>query len=240
MKLERLISLLVICHTYWLSSQCVLIQTAKRSFYAIMPMRMRKRVLLILFLKMTIQLSFHYVTIAFRTIELSPSSSLPRKVTSLADLGAAARAMTKSGDGGGKRASSSTREGGGIPRPSALGGGGGGGSPSKLAVRTSTKVTINPSPVTIPAAAGAGGKQALSRTVSGDAAAASAAKEGGGKMDPSRLAYPRGGQRTLVNDKLYPRWTFGQSIKENSFLYSTISNLNFHTIIWTTEQRKLF
>jgi len=98
----------------------------------------------------------------------------------------------------------SSREGGGIPRPQ---GGGISSSPSKLAVRTNTnKVSMNPS-VNPPSSMSSKHEQVM-RTASGDtkANAQTQSAEGPYKLHPASVAYSRGaGQRTLVNDKLYPR-----------------------------------
>jgi len=98
---------------------------------------------------------------------------------------------------------SSSREGGGIPRPQ----GGVSASPSKLAVRTNTnKVNMNPS-VNPPSSMSSKHEQVM-RTASGDAKvnAQTQSAEGPYKLHPASAGYSRGGgQRTLVNDKLYPR-----------------------------------
>lgn len=77
------------------------------------------------------------------------------------------------------------------------------GSPSKLAVRTTTsRVTSGVTPVNVPHSK----HEALSRTASGEGrAGAGINQEQQYKMQPATAAYSRAGQRTLVNDKLYPR-----------------------------------
>lgn len=136
---------------------------------------------------------------------LFQTSTLPRKQvteTKIKSISAPIQkqvVMTKS-----ESKKSSSREGGGIPRPQ---GGGVSASPSKLAVRTNTnKVSMNPS-VNPPSSMSSKHEQVM-RTASGDAKvnAQTQSAEGPYKLHPASVAYRSGGgQRTLVNDKLYPR-----------------------------------
>ena len=130
---------------------------------------------------------------------LFQTSSLPRKQvvesgTAAPPLAHQQANMTKSeGKKGGERT-------GGIPRPQ---GAVVSGSPSKLAVRTTTN-RVN-SGVSSSVNPGHGKHEGLSRTASGEGRGGSGPTEAQYKMQPATTAYSRAGQRTLVNDKLYPR-----------------------------------
>ena len=135
-----------------------------------------------------------YTLPSYRSL-LFQTSSLPRK--QVAESGPAPTTMTKPETGGKK----GERTQGGIPRPQ---GTVVSGSPSKLAVRTTTN-RVNSGVSSSVNQGGHGKHEALSRTTSGEGRGNPGPTEAQYKMQPATTAYSRAGQRTLVNDKLYPR-----------------------------------